>query len=272
MPNTVYSIGVAVVELTGIAARRVGWWGGFFLILIAFCPKISALISAIPGPVAGAFLLMVLVMLFSNGIRLVTENDLTFEIGFAVCLGFWVGFAFQQGVMFNAMLPAWANVFLSNGTTSGGLTAILLMGVVSLRARSRDRLTTTLGLAALPDIQSLVRDFAERLGWDRKAEDRLMLAAEESLLFLLAGRGEDKSPSQLRVRLRLVGEAAEIEYVTGPVDGNVEAALTALQDAAAVADPAEEVSLRLLRAMAKDVRHLQYHGTDCLLLSVDSRA
>jgi xanthine permease XanP len=272
VPNTVYSSSVAVVELTGVAARRVGWWGGFFLILIAFCPKISALIGAIPGPVAAAFLIMILVMLFGNGIRLVTENDLTFEVGLAVCLGFWVGFGFQQGVLFNDMLPDWARVFLSNGTTSGGLTAIVLMGIVSLRARSRDRLVTALGIGALTDIQSLVRGFAERLGWDRKAEDRLMLAAEESLLFLLAGRTEESKPGQLRVRLRHLGEAAEMEYVTAPADGNIESALAALQQAAEPPDPAETASLRLLRAMAKDVKHLQYYGTDCLILTVDSRA
>jgi hypothetical protein len=163
-------------------------------------------------------------------------------------------------------------VFLSNGTTSGGLTAIILMGVVSLRARSRDRLVTPLGIGALTEIQSLVRGFAERLGWDRKAEDRLMLAAEESLLFLLADRTEEGSRTQLHVRLRQVGEAAEMEYVTGPAGGNIEAALAALKDAAEPPDPEKEVSLRLLRAMAKDVKHLQYHGTDCLILVVDSRA
>ncbi len=272
VPNTVYSSGVAVVELTGITARRVGWWGGLFLILIAFCPKLSALIVTMPGPVAGAFLLMVLVMLFGNGIRLVTENDLSFEIGVVVCLGFWIGFGFQQGTLFNDMLPDWASVFLSNGTTSGGLTAILLMALVSLRGRSRDKLTMPLGLGALAEIQRLVSGFAERLGWDRKAEDRLMLAAEEALLFLLAGRSEEGSQSQFRVRLRLDGEAAELEYVVTPAGGNIEAALTALQDSATVIDPEKEVSLRLLRAMARDVKHLQYHGTDCLILVVDSRA
>ena len=58
VPNTVYSTSVAVVEMTGIAARRVGWWGGLFLVLLAFCPKIAALVGAMPGPVAGAFVLM----------------------------------------------------------------------------------------------------------------------------------------------------------------------------------------------------------------------
>jgi len=272
VPNTVYSTSVAVVEMTGIAARRVGWWGGFFLVFLAFCPKIAALIGAMPGPVAGGFVLMMLVLLFGHGIRMVTETPLSFEAGLAICLGFWVGFGFQQGLLFNDLLPDWARVFLSNGTTSGGLTAILLMAVVSLRERSRDRLVVPLGVAAIGRLQGLVRGFAERLGWDRKAEDRLMLAAEEALLFLLAERGREGPEAQLHVRLRRAGEAAELEYVTAPAGTNVESALAGLEAAAEPADPGDLVSLRLLRAMAREVRHLQYHGTDCLILRVDSSA
>jgi len=272
VPNTVYSSSVAVVELTGIAGRRVGWWGGFFLILVAFCPKLSALIAAIPGPVAGAFVLMILVMLFGNGMRLVNEGGLGFEVGIAVCLGFWVGFGFQSGMLFNEMLPDWAKVFLANGTTSGGLAAILMMALVSIRERSRDKLVAPLGLAVLPKLQALVKRFADRLGWDAKAEARLMLAAEEALLFLLQGREEGGKTVQLHARLRRVGDAAELEYVSAPAGSNVEAALTALKDAPEPADPADLLSLRLLRGMASEVRHMQYHGTDCLILRVDSRA
>lgn len=272
VPNTVYSSSVAVVELTGIAGRRVGWYGGLVLILVAFCPKLSALVAAMPGPVAGAFVLMILVMLFGNGMRLVTEGGLGFEVGVAVCLGFWIGFGFQSGFLFNDMLPAWAKVFLANGTTSGGLAAILMMTIVSLRERSRDRLVAPLGLAVLPQLQEMVKRFAERLGWDRKAEARLMLVAEESLLFLLQGRSEAGKATQLQARLRRIGDSAELEYVSAPAGSNIEAALTALKDAPEPSDPEDEISLRLLRGMAREVNHLQYHGTDCLIVRVDSAA
>lgn len=272
VPNTVYSSSVAVVELTGIAGRRVGWYGGLVLIVVAFCPKLSALVAAMPGPVAGAFVLMILVLLFGNGMRLVTEGGLGFEVGVAVCLGFWIGFGFQSGFLFNEQLPDWAKVFLANGTTSGGLAAILMMAIVSLRERSRDKLVAPLGLAVLPQLQALVKRFAERLGWDRRAEARLMLAAEEALLFLLQGRTEAEKPTLLQARLRRVGESAELEYVSAPAGSNIEAALTALKDAPQASDPADEMSLRLLRGMAREVNHLQYHGTDCLIVRVDSTA
>lgn len=270
VPNTVYSSSVAVVELTGVASRRVGWWGGAFLILLAFSPKISAIVAAMPGPVAGAFVMMIIVLLFGHGVRLVNEDGLGFEVGLAVCLGFWVGFGFQQGALFNDMLPSWAQLFLSNGTTSGGLTAILLMLVISLGRRSRDRLTVPLALASITEVRTLIQGFADRLGWDKTAEDRLVLAAEEAMLFLLEARVGERQPGQLMVRLRRIDEDAELEYVSAPVGTNAETALAAVTAAGAPADPGQDLSLRLLRAMAKEVKHLQYHGSDYLLVRVDS--
>ena len=256
--------------MTGVAARRVGWWGGGFLILLAFCPKISAVVGAMPGPVAGAFVMMIIVLLFAHGVRLLNEDGLGFEVGLAVCLGFWVGFGFQQGALFNEMLPSWAQLFLSNGTTSGGITAIVLMLVISLGRRSRDRLTVPLALGSITEVRSLIQGFAKRLGWDQAAEDRLMLAAEEAMLFLLEARVGDRQPGQLLVRLRRIDDDAELEYVSAPVGTNAEMALTAVAAGGAAVDPEKDLSLRLLRAMTKEVKHLQYHGTDYLLVRVDS--
>ncbi|BBK32741.1 NCS2 family nucleobase:cation symporter-2/xanthine permease XanP [Stella humosa] len=272
VPNTVYSSSVAVVELTGVASRRVGWWGGLFLILLAFCPKISAVVAAMPGPVAGAFIMMIIVLLFGHGIRLVNEDGLGFETGLAVCLGFWVGFGFQENALFNEMLPAWAKLFLSNSTTAGGLTAILLMSVLSLARRSRDKLTVPLEIGSIGQVRTLIQGFTSRLGWDNRAEDRLMLAAEEAMLFLLeaqVGEGRRARGNQLLVRLRRVGDDAELEYISAPAGSNAEAAMTSVA-AVGEANPEVDLSLRLLRAMSKEVKHLQYHGIDYLLVRVDS--
>jgi NCS2 family nucleobase:cation symporter-2/xanthine permease XanP len=171
-------------------------------------------------------------------------------------------------------MPDWARLFLSNGTTSGGLTAMILMAVLSLRARSRDKLSAPLAIGVLGELKTLVAGFCKRLGWDGPAENRLMLAAEESLLFLLENQARaagGRTPTQLHVRLRQVGNEAELEYISGPTTVNVES-LVATLSAASEPSPEEELSLRLLRGMTKELRHLQYHGTDYLLMRVDSSA
>ena len=57
LPNTTYSSSIAVTELTGVASRTVGIFVGLLYILIAFVPKVPAVVLAIPNPVAGSFLL-----------------------------------------------------------------------------------------------------------------------------------------------------------------------------------------------------------------------
>ena len=274
VPNTVYSASVSVMELTGVAARRVGAWGGLFLVLLAFLPKVAAVVAALPSIVAGSYIFVLLSMLFGHGVRMVTEEKLGFEEGLAVFLGFWVGTGFQGGFLFNERLPEWANIFLSNGTTSGGLTAMLLMGLLSLRQRSRDQLNVPLAPRSIATLRPVVQAFARRMGWDDGAENRLMLACEESMLYLLdaQARKGDKAPAgRVHVRFTDVDGEAEAEFVCAPTDVNLEMAAAALPAAGDAADPGVDLSLRLLRGMTRDLRHLQYHGVDYLLFKVDSR-
>lgn len=277
VPNTVYSMSVGVMELTGVAARRVGWWGGAFLMMLAFSPKICSIVSSMPSPVAGAYILMILVLLFGHGVRMVNEEDLTFEAGIAVFLGFWVGTGFQGGFLFNDMLPDWAKLFLANGTTSGGITAIVIMLFLSMRNRSSNKITLPLETSSLLELRKLIQSYCKRLAWDDKAENRLMLIAEEALIFLLQNKqdrkkgDETKKSEMLYVKLTETDHEAELEYISAPANINVESALLALNKVGE-SNAEDQISLRLIKGMAKDVKHLQYHGTDYLLLRVDSKA
>jgi NCS2 family nucleobase:cation symporter-2/xanthine permease XanP len=242
-------------------------------VLLAFSPKVAAIVGAIPSVVAGSFILVLLALLFGNGLRMVTEGGLGFEEGLAVCLGFWCGVGFQGGYLFNDRLPEWMRVFLSNGTTSGALVAMGMMALLSLRRRSRDRVTLPLAPTSIAQVRPVAHAFSVRLGWDEVAENRLMLACEEALLFLLEQRaGQEPATARERVHLRFtaVDGEAEVEIICAPADVNVQTALASLPDSGDT-DPEADLSLRLLRAVTRDIRHLQYHGVDYLLLRVDSR-
>ncbi|MFM8356103.1 MAG: uracil-xanthine permease family protein [Gammaproteobacteria bacterium] len=273
VPNTVYSSGVAVMEMTGVLARRVGFWGGLFMVLLAFSPKIAAVVGAIPSPVAGAFILVLIALLFGNGLRMVTDGGLSFEEGLAVCLGFFIGTSFQNGHLFNERFPESIQVFLSNGTTTGALVAMGVMGLLSLRRRSRDRISVPLAPESVGTIRPIVQVFAKRLGWDDTGENRLMLACEEAILFLLEQRaGAERSESgrdRIHLRLTAVAGEAEVELICAPSDVNVQAAVAALP-ATGETDPEADISLRLLRGFTREIRHQQYHGVEYLLLRVAS--
>lgn len=273
VPNTVFSTSLAVSEITGIAARRVGLWGGLFLIILAFSPKVGAAVASIPSQVVGAYILILIVIIFGHGIRLVTEEGLGFEVGLAVCLSFWVGLSAQSGGLMNEIMPPWLQTIFSNGTTVGGVTAMIMMLVITWRRGPQDRVTVPLSPRAVLSLNETVARFARRVGWDERAENRLMLAVEEAVIFLCeereaaGGRGNGK----LVVRLKENKGEAEVEMVTGPSERNLEE-LVAAAASAAPADDADNLTIRLLARVTRELKHLQYTQGDYLQFRVDSTA
>ena len=273
VPNTVFSTSLAVSEITGIASRRVGMWGGLFLVLLAFSPKVSAAVAAIPSQVAGAYILILIVIIFGHGIRLVNEEGLGFEVGLAVCLSFWIGLSAQSGGLMNEIMPAWMQTIFSNGTTVGGVTAMIMMLIITWRRGPQDRITVPLSPRAVLSLNETVARFARRVGWDSLAENRLMLAVEEAVIFLCeereatGGRGNGK----LLVRIKDAKGEAEVEMVSGPSERNMEE-LVAAAAQASPADDTHNLSIKLLAGLTRELKHLQYTQGDYLQFRVDSSA
>ena len=151
VPNTTYSSSISIADLTGVAARRVALWGGIIIVLTAFLPKLPALLQVVPDPVAGAYIFIFVVLLFRQGVRLVTTGGFGYERGLIVCISFWVGLGFQYGAIFPDHLPEWSRGILDNGMAAGGIVAMVLTLLVSLKQRSqRDVLEPSAALA--PDL------------------------------------------------------------------------------------------------------------------------
>ncbi len=67
---------VSLINLTGVAARSVGYAIGGIMFALAFLPKLTAVLLAVPGAVMGAFLLIIMGLLFVEGIRTVVQDGL----------------------------------------------------------------------------------------------------------------------------------------------------------------------------------------------------
>ena len=92
-----------------------------------------------------------------------------------------------------------------------------------------------------------------RLG--RGAVNRLQLAGEEAFLYLLE-RQEESKPQPVRVAVRPVDDVLQIELVAGPDDVNLEDRLGKLDEDHEIV---RDVSPRLLRHVAKEVKHEQFY-------------
>ena len=267
VPNTTYSSSISIADLTGVAARRVALWGGILIVLTAFMPKLPALLQVVPDPVAGAYIFIFVVLLFRQGVRLVTTGGFGYERGLIVCVSFWVGLGFQYGAIFPDHLPEWSRGILDNGMAAGGIVAMVLTLLVSLK-QSAQRDVLEPSVRSLPKLRAALDRAAERAGWDELAVNRLQLAGEEAFLYLL-DRQEESKPQPVRVSVRPVDDVLQIELVAGPDDVNLEDRLGKLDEDHEIA---RDVGPRILRHVAKEVKHEQFYDLDVLTVTVDTRA
>ena len=119
VPNTTYSTSIAITELTGVAARSVGVWIGIVFAAAAFLPKVSALLLAIPSPMAAAYVTVLLSLLFVLGMRIVVQGGVDYRKATIAGTAFWIGVGFQNQVIFADHLGEWWGALLGNGMTAG---------------------------------------------------------------------------------------------------------------------------------------------------------
>ena len=274
VPNTTYSTSISVTELTGVAARSVGVAVGAVFLVAAFLPKALAVVLAIPGPVAAAYVTVLLSMLFVVGMKIVLQDGFDYRKGLIAGVSFWVGVGFQHGLIFPEIFSDFAGGLLQNGMTAGGLMAVLMTVFVELTAPRRRRLEVDFDLSALPRIREFLGEFASRSGWDAEMAVRLDSAGEETLLSLMRpDEGGGDAPARRRLLVVAHKESGEavLEFVASTAQENLQDRMALLGERTGAAPVDREVSLRLLRHVASSVHHQQYHDTDIVTVRVDVR-
>ena len=271
VPNTTYSTSISVTELTGVGARRVGMAVGAVFMGIAFLPKALAVLLAIPGPVAAAYITVLMAMLFVIGMKIIVQDGLDYRKGLVAGVAFWIGAGFQNGGIFPEYFNDFAGGLLQNGMTAGGLAAILMTMFLELTQPRRRRMETECHLSALPRIQEFLGSFASDNGWGQAMRNRLDTAVEETLttLFHRDHAGETQEPRRLRLVAYKEDGGAVLELIASSQDEQNLQDRIALLGQYAEGPPVErEISLRLLRHVASSIRHQQYHDTDIVTIRV----
>ena len=144
---------------------------------------------------------------------------------------------------------------------------MVLTLLVSLKQRAQHDVLAP-SVRSLPTLRAALDRAAERAGWDEPAVNRLQLAGEEAFLYLLE-RQEKSKPQPVRVTVRPVDDVLQIELVAGPDDVNLEDRLGKLD---ADHQIVRDVGPRILRHVAKEVKHEQFYDLDVLTVTVDTRA
>ena len=257
----------ALVSLTGVASRNVGYIAGAMLVALAFSPKLTATLLIIPAPVMGAYLLVVMGTYVVEGIRTVGQDGLDHKKALTVGLAFSVGVAMENSDVIST-LPgvAWLQ-FLDNGLTAGTIAAVLMTWFAELTSPRARRMEAPLDDTALAEIDEFLGGIADRNGWDQPSTQRLKAVGEETLWSLIPANGDSGSnkPPRLTVIARPDGNAVELEFFANLDGGNLQDHLAYLDEE----EPNEDdTSLRLLRHYAESVRHQRYNGIDVVRVRV----
>ena len=276
VPNIINSGIISFSQTTGVASRRVGYCIAIIFIIVAFLPKVSGLIASIPAPVMTGYLMMVTGTLLVDGTRSVILNEANRQKVVVAGICFWIGASFHFNLFYLPSFGAvWDGLFKS-AITTGGLGAILMILYLELTSPRRMRFQSRLHIDSLPDLNEFMARFASNRGWNDAMKERLTAVAEETLLTLspldlsleVEENGASESQRTLIVLAASDGAVADLEFIGGGNEANLEDRIRQLQQHDTQDPVEEELSLRLLRSFAQSVRHQQYHDTDIISVRV----
>ena len=268
MANSSFSL--SLINLTGVAARRVGFGVAIVIVVLALFSKFTALLLAIPGPVLGAYLMLAMGIVFVSGWQTILRSGLNPQRVMIVALASALGLGLDGH-------PVTADIFgdelgglLGNGVMIGAVVAIGMTLLFEAMSTRRSRLNVTLDMSSLPDLHDFLDRLACGLGWNEASKLRLRSAGEETLASLLSQEDDiERSTSpRLVVLARPQDTMVEVEFVATARRENIEDQLAYLTDEEAI-PTVDDLSLRLLRYHASAVRHQKYQGVDIVTVQVD---
>ena len=275
LPVLSLGLGPMLVKQTGTASRRVGVLLGAILVVLAFFPKSWALLSVIPGPIYGAYLIALIAPILVEGITSSVQDGPGYRRSLLVGVAIVVGMGFEFELVTLPIGGLWGPM-LQNGLTSGGITIIVLSMLVELGSQSRRRLNTELSVEALPRVNEFLKGFASSRNWDAATVGRLEEVAEETLLVLGA---ESDTGRRLLIVAASDGVMAELEFVSAPSGSeNLEDRITYMKSSAwdepdglglpDLAAVSRDLPLRILQHYASSVSHRQYHEVEVVTVRV----
>ena len=271
MVNSSYSI--SLVNLTGVAARRVGVGVAIVIVTLAFFSKFTAILLTIPGTVLGAYLMLAMGILFVGGCQTILRDGLDPRRMLVVALASALGLGLHRHPITRDLFGDDLGALLGSGVTIGAIVAIGMTLLLEAMSTRRRRLEVTLDMASLPVIDEFLTGLASRLAWNEASTLHLRSAGEDTLATLLLQEDESEGSDSPRlvVVARPQGTIVELEFVATTRHENIENQLAFLTDEDAL-PTVDDLSLRLLRYHASAVRHQKYHGVDIVTVQVEGSA
>ncbi|SJL32499.1 nucleobase:cation symporter-2 family protein [Porphyromonas gingivalis] len=124
-PNSIFAQNNGLIQLTGVASRRVGYYIAAMLIVLGLFPGIGLIFSLMPDPVLGGATLLMFGTVAAAGIRIIAAQNIDRKATMilAISLSLGLGVELMPDILRNISLDL-RGIF-SSGITTGGLAAII---------------------------------------------------------------------------------------------------------------------------------------------------
>lgn len=135
-PCSTFSQNNGVIQITGVASRRIGLFVGGFLVLFGLSPVIGGIFKLMPPSVLGGATLIMFGSVGAAGVKIIasTHIDRKAMLIMAISFGTGLGIAFVPDVL--KFMPSLVQRIFSSPVTTGGLTAILCNLIFVLKGSS----------------------------------------------------------------------------------------------------------------------------------------
>jgi xanthine permease XanP len=125
-PNTTFGQNNAVIQMTGVASRHVGFYIAALLIILGLFPIIGGVLQAIPKPVLGGATLVMFATIAVAGIKILGSEPIDRRKSLIIACSFGSGLGVLMVPDALQGLPSLLKNILSSAVTTAGFTAIVL--------------------------------------------------------------------------------------------------------------------------------------------------
>lgn len=124
-PNSIFAQNNGLIQITGVAARRVGYYIAVFLVILGLFPAVGMVFSIMPDPVLGGATLLMFGTVAAAGIRIIASQqiDRKATMVLAISLSLGLGVELMPDILNQA--PESIKSIFSSGITTGGVAAII---------------------------------------------------------------------------------------------------------------------------------------------------
>ena len=125
-PMATFAQNNGVIQLSGVASRKVGRFCGVLFIIFAIFPVVVVLFQLLPRPVLGGALVVLFGTIACSGVRILLQNQINRRESIVVATALGVGVTSLLMPEVFSKLPHFFQMFFESGIVSGGITAMIV--------------------------------------------------------------------------------------------------------------------------------------------------